>query len=204
MSKDFNVLCEKEMITHEVVPPYTPNKNGNADRKNRTIMNIVRSMLRGKHLPNELLGEDVSATTYILNRCSTNKIEGITPAEYWYGVKPKLSHMKLFGSIAHRYVSDQLIKMLDDKSSQIIMIGCHSTGGYKLLDPLNKQVVINKDMVINEMKEWDWKDNVKKDPIRILCDESTSEAGREVSQKQVRGQAGISRPQRTRNMHRRL
>jgi hypothetical protein len=59
----------------------------------------------------------VSTVTYILNRCSTKKLEGITPEECWSGVKISLSHMKVFGSIAHRHVSDQLRRKLDDKSN---------------------------------------------------------------------------------------
>ena len=51
VSKDFNALCVKEWIVHEVVPPYTPQQNGVAERKNITIMNMVKSMLKGKHLP---------------------------------------------------------------------------------------------------------------------------------------------------------
>lgn len=79
MSKFFDTLCEREGIVHEVVSPYTPQQNGIAKRNKRTIMNMVRSMLKGKHLPNELWGEVVSTATYIMNRCLTNKLEVITP-----------------------------------------------------------------------------------------------------------------------------
>jgi transposase InsO family protein len=68
VSKDFDALCEKDGIVHDVVPPYTPQQNGTAERRNRTIMNMVRSMLKGKHLPKELWGEAVSTAAYILNR----------------------------------------------------------------------------------------------------------------------------------------
>ena len=108
VSKDIDRLCEKEGIMYEVVPPYTPQKNGIAERKSRTIMNMVRSMLKGKNLPKEFWGEAVSTATYILNKCPTKKLEGITPEECWSGVKPSLSHLKVFGSIAHRHVLDQL------------------------------------------------------------------------------------------------
>ena len=124
-------------------------------------MNMVRNMLKWKHLPKELWGEVVSIATYILNRCPT-KLEGITPEECWYGVKPSLSHLTVFGSIAHIHVPDQLRRKLDDKSSQMILIGYHSTGGYKLFDPVNKQVVIGRDVIIDVLREWDWTENVKK------------------------------------------
>ena len=165
---------------------------------------MVRSMLKGKHLPKELWGEAVSTTTYILNRCPTKKLEGTTPEEYWSGVKPSLSHLRVFGSIEHRHLPDQLRRKLDDKSSQMILIGYHSTGGYKLFDPVNKQVVISMDVIIDELREWDWAENVKKDSVRIFYDEPASEVEREVRQEEVRGEASTSRPQRTRHVHARL
>ena len=77
MSKDFDRLCEKEVIMHEAVSPYTPQQNGIVERKNRTIMNMVRSVLKGKNLPKEFWGEAVSTATYILNKCPTNNLEVI-------------------------------------------------------------------------------------------------------------------------------
>lgn len=53
VSIDFDMLCEKEGIVNEVLPPYTPQQNGTAKSKNRTIMNMVISMLKGKHQPKE-------------------------------------------------------------------------------------------------------------------------------------------------------
>ena len=117
-------------------------------------MNMVRSMLKGKNLPKEFLGEAVSTATYILNRCPTKKLEGITLEECWSGVKPSLSHLEAFGSIAHRHVPNQLTRKLDDKLSEIILVGYHSTGGYKLFDPVNKQIVISRYVIIDELKEW--------------------------------------------------
>ncbi|KAI5445914.1 hypothetical protein KIW84_013951 [Lathyrus oleraceus] len=97
--------------------------------------------------------EVMSTATYIINKCPTKRLEGITPEECWSGVKPSLSHLKVFGSIARRHVPDQLRRKLDDKSSQMILVEYHSTGGYKLFDTVNKQVVINRDMIIYELKE---------------------------------------------------
>jgi hypothetical protein len=95
-------------------------------------------MLNGKHLPKELWGEAVSTATYILNRCPTKRLDGITPEQCWSGVRPSLSHLKVFGSLAFRHVPDQLRRKLDDKSNQMILVGYHSTGGYKLFDPSTK------------------------------------------------------------------
>lgn len=88
VSKYFDALYEKEGNMHEAVPTYTPQQNGIAERKNRTIIEMVRSMLRGKHLPNELWGEAVSTVTYILNRFLAKKLKGITLEKCCSGVKP--------------------------------------------------------------------------------------------------------------------
>jgi hypothetical protein len=88
VSNEFDALCERERIVHEVVPPYTPQQNGTAERKNITIMYMVRNLLNGKHLPKELWGESVSTATYILNRCPTKRLNGVTPEQCWSGVRP--------------------------------------------------------------------------------------------------------------------
>jgi len=152
VSSEFEVFCTKEGIVHDVVPPYTPQQNGTAERKNRTIMNMVRSMLKSKHLPKELWGEAVSTATYTLNRCPTRKLNNVTPEECWSGNKPNVNHLRVFGSITYRHIPDQLRRKLDDKSETLILVGYHSTGGYKLLDPVNKQVIISRDVIIDEVK----------------------------------------------------
>ena len=139
-----------------------------------------------------------------MNRCPTKKLEGITPEECWSGVKPSLSHLKVFGSIAHRHVPDQLRRKLDDKSSQMILVGYHSTGGYKLFDPENKMIVISRDVIIDEFKEWDWTANVKKDSVGILFEEPETQVEREVRQEEPTDIPSTSRPQRTRRMPARL
>ncbi|XP_058765508.1 uncharacterized protein LOC131639000 [Vicia villosa] len=141
----FGKYCDDEGIVREVVPPYTPQQNGIAERKNRSIMNMVRSMLSGKSLPKELWGEAVSTATYLLNRCPTKKLEKLTPEEAWCGFKPNLSHLRVFGSVAYKHVPGQLRKKLDDKGEEMIFVGYHSTGGYKLFDARNRKIQISRD-----------------------------------------------------------
>jgi hypothetical protein len=35
----------------------------------------------------------------------------------------------------------------------MVLIGYHSTGGYKLLDPITRQIVISRDVIVDELKE---------------------------------------------------
>ena len=53
ISKEFMCYCRENDIHKQFTTRYTPQQNGVVERKNRTIMEIVRSMLKAKHLPND-------------------------------------------------------------------------------------------------------------------------------------------------------
>ena len=101
-----------------------------------------------KGLPKELWWEIVTTTAYILNRSPTKKLEEITPEEAWTGKKPRVSHFRIFGSPCWKHVPDEKRKKLDDKSIEMIMVGYHPTGAYKLYDPIEKKVTYSRDVFL--------------------------------------------------------
>ena len=72
ISKEFNLFCEEEGIQRELIAPYTPEQNGIAERKNRTIVKMARSMLQARRLPNQFWAEAV-ATSVLSIKHLTNK-----------------------------------------------------------------------------------------------------------------------------------
>ncbi|GAU22886.1 hypothetical protein TSUD_376970 [Trifolium subterraneum] len=116
VSNEFAKFCEQEGIIHEITAPYTPQHNGIAERKNRSIMNMARSMLKGKGMPNRFWAEAAATSVYIINRCPTKKLLDKTPYEAWTGAKPSVGHFKVFGSLCFRHVPEQLRRKLDDRS----------------------------------------------------------------------------------------
>ena len=66
-SSEFNEFCMENGIKRQLTVAYTPQQNGVAERKNRTMMNMVRSMLSEKYLPKIFWPEAVNWTTYVLN-----------------------------------------------------------------------------------------------------------------------------------------
>lgn len=133
-------------------------------------MNMVRSMLKSKKVPNHLWGEATFTAVYILNKSATKRLSGKTPEETWTGIKPDVTHFRVFDSICFRHVPDELRRKLDDKGEQMILVGYHSTGGYKLYDPINKQTVISRDVVIDESTGWDWNTEAENGSTRMLID----------------------------------
>jgi len=123
MSKEFESYCEERGICRPLKAPYSPQQNGVAERRNRTILYIGRSMLKSKNMPKEFWAEAAEYAVYILNQCPTRSIRNKTPQEVWTGKKPSVSHLRVFGSIAHAHVQDQKRTKLDDKSAKFIFIG---------------------------------------------------------------------------------
>ena len=115
-----------------------------AERKNRTILDMVRSMLKIKELPKEYWAEAVQCAVYIQNRCPHSNLGDETPQELWSGRKPTISHLKVLGSVAYSHVPDQRRTKFDDKSKKYIFIGYdEKTKDYRILDPVAMKVVVS-------------------------------------------------------------
>lgn len=96
----------------------------------------------------------MSITAYLFNRCPTKKLKNIKPKESWSRFKSNMSHIRMFCLVAYRHVLYQLIKKLDGKGEQMILVRYHSMGGYKPYDTINKRIIIIKDMSFYELRDW--------------------------------------------------
>ena len=80
-SDEFTNYCLKYGIKRQLTAPYSAQQNEVVERKNMTVVSMVRAMLKAKDLPRELWGEVVNTTVYILNRSSSKTLQGQTPHE---------------------------------------------------------------------------------------------------------------------------
>ncbi|RDY05438.1 hypothetical protein CR513_10733, partial [Mucuna pruriens] len=118
------------------------------------MLNLERCILKSKSLPSFLCGEIVSTTAYILNRSPTRRVEDKTPKEAWTGAKPNVTHLRIFGLVCYKHVPNQPRRVLDDKGTPYILIGYHSTKGYKLYELENSQVSTSKEVIYDENGSW--------------------------------------------------
>ena len=72
--------------------PGKPNMNGVTERRNRTLKEMVRTMMSYSTLPVSMWGEALKTAMHILNRILTKSIEKI-PYELWTNRKPCLGYM---------------------------------------------------------------------------------------------------------------
>lgn len=109
-------------IRYETSAPHTPEQNGGSERANSTIVEGARSLLYAKDLPLELWGEAISCAVYVLNRV-TSKAAPNTPFQNWYGTKPDVSNLRMFGSIAFIHIQKIERRKLDSKSLKSYFMG---------------------------------------------------------------------------------
>ena len=94
VSNDFERYCAENGIVHFHTPPYTPEANGIAERRNRKLLDMVRSMMARANLPTSFSGEAILAAMHILNRIPTKALEK-TPLELFVGKIASLSHIRI-------------------------------------------------------------------------------------------------------------
>ena len=99
MSDEFNAYLSKRGIVHQLSAVETPQQNGVAERLNRTLMDLVRTMIHAKRLPKEFWAEALSTAVYIRNRVTSKALpKNKTPHHLWHGSRPNLGHTRVFGS----------------------------------------------------------------------------------------------------------
>lgn len=130
-------------IRRQLTAAYRPQQNGVAERKNRTIMNMVRSMLGKGNIPKTFWPEAVNWSVHVLNRSSTLAVTNITPEEAWAGIKPSVDHFKIFGCLAYAHVPNDKRSKLDDKAIKCIFLGVsEESKAHRLYNPLNKKLSV--------------------------------------------------------------
>nr|AAL31082.1 putative polyprotein [Oryza sativa Japonica Group] len=85
-SNEFDLFCEEHGIIHERTSLYSPESNGIAERKNRTLTDLVNAMLDTAGLPKAWWGEALLTSNHVLNRVP-NRNKDKTPYEIWIGRK---------------------------------------------------------------------------------------------------------------------
>lgn len=174
ISKEFASFCDEEGIKRELTAPYTPEQNGVAERKNRTVVEMARSMLKSKGLPDNFWAEGVAAAVYLLNISPTKSVWNMTPYEAWYGNKPSVSHLRVFGCLCYALRTTEKHK-LEEKSQKYIFIGyCSQLKAYRLYNPTRKTIVVSRDVVFDEQASWDWNDKVESSKNKLIEDEEIS------------------------------
>ncbi|KAJ9561477.1 hypothetical protein OSB04_006637 [Centaurea solstitialis] len=125
-----------------IVPQYTmpgsPRMNSVAERRNRTLKDMVRSMISHTSLPEPLWGEALKTAVYILNRVPSKAVAK-TPYELWTGKKPSQNHLHVWGCPAEARAYNPHERKLDSRTVSCYFVGYpERSRGFKFYNPTTK------------------------------------------------------------------
>ena len=98
VNNNFYSFLKLNGIHRRLSIPHTPEQNGVAERRNRTLVEMARCMFIQGGLPPSFLAEAVSSANYLRNRCPTKTLHSKLLYEKWTRKKLNLGHLKTFGS----------------------------------------------------------------------------------------------------------
>ncbi|GJW24638.1 retrovirus-related pol polyprotein from transposon TNT 1-94 [Tanacetum coccineum] len=121
-NKEMNQFCEKKGILRQYSVARTPQQNGIAERRNRTLIKATRTMLADSKFPTTFWAEAVNTACYVQNRVLVVKPHNKTPYEVFHGRTPIISFMRPFGcSITILNIIDHLGKF-DGKANECFFV----------------------------------------------------------------------------------
>ena len=107
-------------IQSQLTAPVMPQQNGVSERRNRTLLDMVRSMMSFLSLPLSFWGYAIQCALYILNVVPSKSIQK-TPMELWNGCKPSLHHFRIMGCPAHELKGKT--RKLESRSEVCMFVG---------------------------------------------------------------------------------
>ncbi|CAL1381478.1 unnamed protein product [Linum trigynum] len=129
----FESYCRLHGIKLQKSVPKAPQKNGVAERMNRTICERIKCMLSHAKLPKSFWGEAMRTTVDLINISPLVPLEGDVPQRVWTGKEVSYEHLRVFGCKAYVHVPKDERAKLDDKAKPCIFMGYgREEFGYRL------------------------------------------------------------------------
>lgn len=130
-------------ITHEFSNPHEPDQNGNAERLNRTLGEMARTLLASSNLSQRFWNFAYLTAAYLHNRLPNSLTGNVTPYELFNNRKPSLDILRSFGATAfvHVHHGQRAAGKLEDRGRQCVMVGYIEGGkGWMFYDEKSKTV----------------------------------------------------------------
>jgi transposase InsO family protein len=142
---------EEEGIKHEFSSPYTPQQNDVVERKNRTLIDMVRTMLGEFKTPKRFWSEVVNTACHAINRLYLHRLLKKTSYELLTSNKPNVSYFRVFGSICYILVKKGRNSKFAPKDVEGFLLGYGSnTKAYRVFNKSSGLVEVSSDVVFDE------------------------------------------------------
>ena len=114
---------------------YTPQQNGVAERKNRTLIEMARTMLDEYKSPYKLWADAINTACHASNRLYLRKLKNKTPYELMTGKKPNVKYFRVFGCKCFILNKRNRLAKFEPKTYEGIFVGYASNShSYRVLN----------------------------------------------------------------------
>jgi len=150
-SGEFNDLCKRSGIKREFSTPYNPQHNGVAERKNQTIMEVVKAMIHDQDLSMYLWAEVARTVDYVQNIMPHRELGNKTLKDLFSRKKPEVSHLRIFGCHVYVHIPKENRSKLDPSGKKGIIVGYNeSSKGYRVHIPKLKKIEVCPNVIFDE------------------------------------------------------
>jgi transposase InsO family protein len=144
-------FLEEKGIKHEFSSPYTPQQNGVVERKNRTLLDMARTMLEEYKTLDRFWAEAINTACYSINRLYLHRILKKTSYELLTGKKPNVSYFRVFRSKFFILIKRGRNSKLAHKAVEGFLLGYDSnTRAYRVFNRSTGLVQVSYDIVFDE------------------------------------------------------
>jgi hypothetical protein len=146
-SKVFNEWLSDDGVRRQLSAPYTQQQNGVSERYNRTLVECARTLIIAAGLDKGYWSDAVLTATHLRNRLPTTALDNKTPFQAFYGHKPSLSHLRVFGCRAYALIDKSKRGKLDAKARPCINLGpAQGYKAYRLMDTTTNETFVSRNV----------------------------------------------------------
>jgi hypothetical protein len=147
-------FLEEEGIKHEFSSPYTPQQNGVVERKNRTVLDMARTMLDEYKTSDRFWAIAINTACYAINRLYLHRILKKTSYELQTGKKPNVSYFRVFGSKCFILVKRGIKSKFAPKDVEgFLLVYDSNTRAYRVFNKSTGLVEVSCDIVFDELDD---------------------------------------------------
>jgi len=144
-------LFKERGIRPRLTVAHTPQQNGVAERKNRTLVEAARCMMIQSKLPPSFWAEAIATANYIRNRCITKSLDSGTPFEKWTGRRPNIHHLQKFGCKAFILNKSPNKGKFEARGLEGIFVGYSEVSkAYRIWLPKDRKIHISRDVKFHD------------------------------------------------------
>jgi len=151
----FREYLSSQGIQHQTTCPYTPEQNGVAERKNRHLLEVARSMMISMNVPKYLWGQAVLTAAFLINRMPSRVLDWRSPLEMLKGKNGDILPLRIFGCVCFVQDNRPNVRKLDSRAVKCVFVGYSATQkGYVCWSPVERRLFVSMDVTFRESEPY--------------------------------------------------